>query len=211
MFVNNRINHVITVSKSVLENYIFNTSISDKTTYLRNVLYPDRIKKLIDFDSQDYCFDFVYIGRLSYPKDPERVAIVASEVLKNNPTVTFGVVGDGEYKDKMKKIFIKENVQDQVTFTGNLRYPYKALKQAKCLLMCSKFEGTPIIALEAMSLGTPIVSTPVDGMVELFEDNNNNGGILSDKNIDLINGVNLLINDKDSHSSYSTNIKKDLI
>ncbi|NMA14488.1 MAG: glycosyltransferase [Clostridia bacterium] len=144
-------------------------------------------------DLNNYSFDFVYIGRISYQKNPQRVAKVASSILKNCPSVYFGVIGDGELRNEMEVVFQEEGVADRVVFTGVLAYPYKALKQAKCMLMCSRYEGTPIAALEAMALGVPIVSTPVDGLKEIISDGLN--GYISDDDARLCNCVvELLVN-----------------
>jgi glycosyltransferase involved in cell wall biosynthesis len=161
---------IIVVSDSCLDDYYFKNKIAHKTICLPNTIYPERIYRLMNKDPNEYRFDFVYLGRISYPKDPQRIAKVASTVLKNCPNATFGVIGEGEQKltDIMKAIFKAEGVSDRVTFTGRLSFPYKALKKAKFLLMCSRFEGSPIAALEAMALGVPIVSTPVDGLKHII-------------------------------------------
>lgn len=161
---------VIVVSESCFDEYIFKKSINKKTILLKNIIYSRRIERLIDKDVQDYDFDFIFLGRLTYQKNPESIARVASEVLKKIPSVRFGIIGEGELREEMERIFVAEGVSDRAVFTGRLPYPYKAIKQAKCMLMCSRYEGTPIAALEAMSLGVPIVSTPVDGMINLIDD-----------------------------------------
>ena len=45
--------------------------------------------------------------------------------------------------------------------------------------MTSRWEGTPMCALESLALGTPIVSTPTDGLCELIVDGEN--GFISDE------------------------------
>ncbi len=187
MMTNKKMKAVISVSQSILEDYIFRKSIEKKTTFLQNVLHSPRIEKLLAKDTDEYDFDFSYIGRLSYPKNPQRVAQVASNVLKKCTSVTFGVIGDGDLKSEMEAVFREEGVVDRVVFTGNLPYPYKALKQSKCMLMCSRYEGTPIAALEAMALGVPIVSTPVDGMNDLVE--HEHSGFLSSVDEELTQAV----------------------
>ena len=52
------------------------------------------------------------------------------------------------------------------------------MKQAKILIMTSRWEGLPMCALEAMALGVPIVSTPTDGLKEIVDDGKT--GYLSD-------------------------------
>lgn len=203
-FFSSRIDKVITVSNSIMEDYIFSNSIKKKNKVIPNILYNPRITKLIQKDSKDYDYDFVYVGRLAYQKNPERVATVASKVLKMIPTAKFGVIGEGDLKENMETIFYNEGVTDQVEFTGNLSYPYKALKQSKCLLMSSRFEGMPITVLEAMSLGVPIVSTPVDGMNDLLPDTD----LFSNDDIKLANNIVELINSSEVYVKESLEVSK---
>lgn len=41
------------------------------------------------------------------------------------------------------------------------------------MIMTSLWEGTPMCALEALAMGIPIVSTPVDGLCDLIENGKN--------------------------------------
>jgi len=198
-----RVKRVIAVAKTCIDEYFFKKSIINKTDVLTNVVYSPRINVLINKDSQDYNFDFVFLGRLTHQKNPERVAQVAATVLKKNKDALFGIIGEGELKEEMSLVFDKLGVADQVVFTGRLPYPFKALKNAKCLLMCSRYEGLPIAALEAMALGIPIISTPVDGMKELIL--NNETGYLLDDDTDLANLVSNVIVDKKLQEQLSKN------
>lgn len=201
MFVTKKVKSVISVSDSILEDYIFRKQIEKKTICLKNIIYTPRIDKLLLKDNNEYDFEFAYLGRLTYPKNPQRVAKVAAEVLKQCPSVKFGVIGEGILREEMEVIFENEGVSDRVTFTGRLPYPYKALKQAKCMLMCSRYEGTPIAALEAMSLGVPIVSTPVDGMLNLV--NHQKTGFLLSNDEELVQAILYLLADKKIQAKMS--------
>lgn len=198
-----KIRKVIVVSESCLNDFVFRKIIFKNTMLLKNIIHFKRLELLADKDQVDYNYDFVFLGRFSYPKNPKRVAIVASMVLKELPDSKFGVIGDGELKDEMVEVFKNEGVIDRVFFTGRLSYPYKALKSAKCMLMCSRYEGLPIAALEALALGVPIVSTPVDGLMGLIIDDQN--GYLSDNNSELARHVVSLIKIKDKHENISFN------
>ncbi|WP_102264477.1 glycosyltransferase [Mesobacillus jeotgali] len=194
MLSTKKVKKVISVSESILVDYVFKKHIESKTVCLRNIIYTPRIEKLMHMDNNNYSFDFAYIGRFTYPKNPQRVAKVASEILKKCSSAKFGIIGDGELRKEMGKIFKEEGVADRVAFTGMLPYPYKALNQAKCMLMCSRFEGTPIAALESMSLGVPIVSTPVDGMLNIVS--NGSTGYLHSEDENLVDSVIKLITDE---------------
>ena len=58
--------------------------------------------------------------------------------------------------------------------------------------MTSRFEGTPMVAIEAQILGVPIVSTPVDGMKEIVTNGFN--GYTSNDNNDFVEKCLLVIN-----------------
>ena len=194
---------IIVVSEGCLSDFFFRREIESKTICLPNIIYYPRIEKLMQKDDNDYHFDFIYMGRICYQKNPQRVAKIASIVLKRCPDSTFGVIGEGELKDEMEAVFKEEGVAERVVFTGRLPYPYKALKQAKCLLICSRFEGTPIVALEAMVFGVPIISTPVDGMLDIVD--NGKTGYLCSKDESLIQRVIELISDEKKQADFSMN------
>jgi len=70
--------------------------------------------------------------------------------------------------------------------------------------MCSIYEGLPIAALEAMALGVPVVSTPVDGIKDLII--NNQTGYLSNDNIELENHIIDLITNELLYKKVRRNI-----
>ena len=195
MFAAKKAKRVIAVSESCINDYIFKKVIEKKTIVLKNIIYSKRLELLINKNSENYLFDFIFLGRLTDQKNPERIAKVASLVLKRLPYAKFGVIGDGDLKEVMKEIFNKEGVSDRVMFTGSLPYPYKTISQSKCMVFCSKFEGTPISALESMYFGVPIVSTPTDGLIELIE--NDVTGYLSDDDDELAQHIASLIEDQE--------------
>lgn len=197
---------IITVSETCLEDFYFSRAIKSKTTYLRNIVYTGRINRLMKLDNNNFYFDFLFLGRISYQKNPQRIAKIASLVLKQCPEAKFGIVGDGELRSDMESIFKNEGVSDRVTFTGKLEYPYKVLKNSKCLLMCSLYEGTPIAVLEAMSLGTPTVSTPTDGVCELIR--HNLTGFLSDDDIELADYIKEIITNDELYNKLHNNVLK---
>lgn len=196
---------IIAVSETAIDEYVFKKAIVKKTIVLKNIILPERLEMLID-QGEDYEFDFIFLGRLSPQKDPKRLAKVASYLLEEIPTATFGVIGEGELKDKMEAIFEAQKVLDQVIFTGNLKIPYKVISQAGAMLFCSRFEGTPISALEAMYFGVPIVSTPTDGLIDLIDHGIN--GYLSNDDEELSDYLVQIIENKSLRETLSKNQRK---
>lgn len=194
---------IIAVSESSIDEYVFKKAIVKKTIVLKNIIFSQRLERLMNQAGDSGNFDFIFLGRLSDQKNPKRLAQVASAVLSQLPSARFGVIGEGDLKDEMIKIFEHEGVLNQVVFTGNIPIPYQAIKQAKAMLFCSRFEGTPISALEAMYFGLPIVSTATDGLRDLID--HGVTGYLSDQNETLIESLIKIIEDDDLRKRLSKN------
>ncbi|MBI2711247.1 MAG: glycosyltransferase [Bdellovibrio sp.] len=60
----------------------------------------------------------------------------------------------------------------QVQSTGRLDAPQvkELLAQSKGLLLTSKYEGLPLVVLESLAMGTPVLATPVGGLNSLNRD-----------------------------------------
>jgi glycosyltransferase involved in cell wall biosynthesis len=87
-------------------------------------------------------------------------------------------VGTGELEAETRQLCAELGLADHVHFLGFQSNPIKMIADSKTLVLTSRWEGTPMCALEAMALGTPVVSTPSDGMTDLLDDGIN--GYLTD-------------------------------
>jgi len=92
-------------------------------------------------------------------------------------------LGEGEDAEEVKRLIKDNSIQNSVEYLGFSDNPYKILQSSKLMIMTSRWEGTPMCALEALAMGVPIVSTPVDGMCDLIVDDQN--GYLSNDNEEL--------------------------
>lgn len=163
--------HIFWVSKSALRDYRFFNYVKNKSSVLYNVIDKKEIIEKINRDMDTYEYDIIFLGRLTYPKNPERLMDILKIIceIKNNTKIA--IVGTGDLEAKVEEKIIKYQLQNNVFLLGFKDNPYKILKSSKVMLMCSIYEGTPMCALEAMLLGIPIVSTPTDGLVDLIEIN----------------------------------------
>lgn len=113
----------------------------------------------------------LYIGRLSHQKAPWHLIKAFNEVIKDIKEVNLIFIGDGDpdvskYIENQIKAY---NIADCIHFLGRKINPYKYLKQADVLALCSYYEGTPNVIVEAMALGIPIVSSNcTEGILELM-------------------------------------------
>lgn len=80
------------------------------------------------------------------------------------------IAGHGEEEAALRALAGELGVADRVTFLGWWRDVPGLLAASDALLLPSRWEGLPYIALEAMASGLPVVATPVDGARELISD-----------------------------------------
>lgn len=172
--------HIFWVSQSAFDSYGMKDRISHKSTVLKNVIDTENVQKKCSLDTNEYNYDVAYVGRLSAQKNPKRLMQISRSVVDRKPDVKIAIVGTGDLESDARNLCSSLDLQDNVKFMGFMSNPNKLLRSAKVMIMTSLFEGTPMVALEAMALGVPIVSTPVDGMCDLIEDGIN--GYLSDDN-----------------------------
>lgn len=204
--VSYKFSSIIWVSKSAFDSYYFKKNIIDKSIVLYNVVDEEEINKKASSDNNCYDYDVVYIGRLTYQKNPERLIEIANSISKEHPDFKMAIVGDGDLKYSIEKMIRANNLEKNVFLLGFMNNPYKVLKQSKMLILTSRFEGTPMVALEAMSLGIPIISTFTDGMVDILEDGNN--GFLCNDNDEFVRIIERYINDNQEISLIKRNTLK---
>ena len=170
--------HILWVSKSSFEGYAFHKLFTKKSSVLYNIIDTDQIFAKKAQDENTYDYDMIYVGRLTFQKDPQRLMRLCARLKERKPDLKVAIVGTGELEAEVKELCRELNLQENVQFLGFQSNPIKMVHDTKAMILTSRWEGTPMCALEAMALGTPVVSTPSDGMKDLIDDGIN--GYLTD-------------------------------
>ena len=101
----------------------------------------------------------IAVGRLVAQKNHARFLAAAARVAETRPDVRFlsSATGRCELSSRRRRAAT-------VTLTG-VRHDVPALlARADLVVFSSDWEGLPLVALEALAAGTPVLSTPVEGM-----------------------------------------------
>ena len=170
--------HILWVSNSSYEGYAFHKLFAKKSSVLYNIIDTDQIFAKKAQDENTYDYDMIYVGRLTFQKDPQRLMRLCARLKERKPDLNVAIVGTGELEAEVKALCAELKLQDNVHFLGFQSNPIKMVHDTKAMILTSRWEGTPMCALEAMALGTPVVSTPSDGMKDLIDDGIN--GYLTD-------------------------------
>lgn len=125
----------------------------------------------------------IFVGRLMPVKGVQYLIEAMSIIAQKEPKAILMVVGDGQDKDRLEAHVNKLSLCEHVTFIGtvqNDKIP-DYLAAANVLVLPSLSEGFPVVLLEAMASGVPMVTTRVTGIPEIVEDGIN-GLIVEPKN-----------------------------
>jgi glycosyltransferase involved in cell wall biosynthesis len=96
-------------------------------------------------------------------------AIVAAEL----PTAELHIAGDGPLRDRLTSFAQELNLGHRITFLGALADTPQFMSQLDIFVLSSLNEGLPLVILEAMAAGLPIVATRAGGVEEAAIDGHN--------------------------------------
>ncbi len=195
--------HILWVSNSSYEGYAFHRLFAGKSSVLYNIIDTEQIFQKKEADETVYDYDLIYVGRLTYQKDPQRLMRLCARLKERKPDLKAAIVGTGELEGEVKELCVQLGIQDNVAFLGFQSNPIKMVHDSKAMILTSRWEGTPMCALEAMALGTPVVSTPSDGMKDLIDSGRN--GYLTDDDAIMADNLLRIINDSDHRRMLSEN------
>lgn len=106
-----------------------------------------------------------FVGRLVPQKDP-LLALAAFSRLRD-PYVSLVIIGDGPLRADVEAEIRRLGIDSKVMLLGEL--PARNLIPAfDLLVLSSRYEGLPYVALEAMSAGIPVAATSTGGVQELL-------------------------------------------
>lgn len=121
------------------------------------------------FSERNLCIG--YIGRFSAEKGFENLLASIPALLSMNNKIQIMLVGDGPLRPKIKE-YIDPQLLTRVQILGWVAPSMVAfyLNKMRLIVVPSYTEGLPMIIIEAMACGTPVLSTPVGEIPNIIKD-----------------------------------------
>lgn len=117
-----------------------------------------------------------HVGRFSYPKNHKYLMDIFKKVLEKKADAVLVCAGAGPDFEEICRYAEEIGVKDQVKFLGEIDNVHELLQAFDVFVLPSRFEGLPIVAVEAQFAGVPcLLSANVDN------------GVVIAKNTQLIN------------------------
>ena len=113
----------------------------------------------------------LFVGRLRIRKGVEILLNAVASLQRSGHEVRLVVAGDGEHRASLERASRRLGVSGSVLFVGSRDAgEVRALMQrALALVVPSIYEGMPLVVLEALESGLPIVASAVSGLPEVVE------------------------------------------
>ena len=122
----------------------------------------------------DEGFALGWIGRLSFEKGPdlflEALALEAQRRSGGDGVLHVAVLGDGPMRQALGEAAAALPPSVRVRFPGLIAGANRYLAAFDGLALTSRTEGTPMVILEAMHAGLPIVATAGGGVPDVVDD-----------------------------------------
>ncbi len=113
-------------------------------------------------------FTVLFVGRLMPEKGLDTLIRAVALASVKLPAIKLWIVGDGRMRRELEELVQQLGADTHVIFWGQHVDTAPFFSGADVFTMSSINEGLPLSLLQAMSLGTPAVTTDVDGMGEVL-------------------------------------------
>lgn len=166
---------IVAVSEGTADDFARATGIDRrKVTVIRNPIDVDDVRMQAQ-ERLDHPWlggdapSIVAAGRLSEQKDYPTLLRALAKARKTVP-LRLIVLGEGPDRAMLEALIADLGLQDAVALRGFVPNPFPWMARADLLVLSSRWEGLPGVLIQAMCLGTPVVSTDCpDGPREVLK------------------------------------------
>lgn len=167
-----------------LADAIFTCSQATRKDLVENYHLPERRVKVIrnwtTFSEKNLAiirkkYDFLYLGRMVATKNLGFLIKMVKKLKDKGREMTLCLVGYGKEEENLKKLVSRLHLKDKVFFLAPRLGVPQLMAQSRILVYSSqvKAEGLPMVILEAMALGLPVLTKNFAGSGEFLKDGKN--------------------------------------
>lgn len=201
---------IITLTQEDRRSYIKKYGISEtKIAYI----YNWKEDGLSNVTYNDESTNIVTVGRFDYQKGYDYLVQVAKKVLKEKTDWTWEIYGSGKQDevDKIRDLITENDLQDKLVIKGLEKNQDLIYGDKEIYVMTSRYEGLPLVLLEAQQYKLPIVSFRCPtGPSEIVE-SGVNGYLIDCYDVEeMSNRLLELMNDKELRNRFSSHAKDNM-
>lgn len=197
---------IICVSEQTLSEARAYCPSSSNLSYINNGVNADFFSYKKRFLKQKE-FNLIFVGHEFERKGLEYV--IKSLLLVPEYIKLYIVGGAGSSRKKYEELIDEHNLQGRVIFKGTILGQDLVTLYHKCdlFVLPSKYEAWPLVGLESMSCGLPVLMTNVGGIPEYLKDGLN-GFFITQNGKDIAEKVNVISSKKELYEQMSANARQ---
>lgn len=133
-------------------------------------------------------------GRLVYQKNFSSLIRAWKQVAEKHPDWILEIYGEGALKIELESLITELNLKRHVFLKGKTTDIFKVMSNSSIYVLSSIYEGLPLVIIEAMSCGLPVISyTCPCGPKDVIEDEKDGFLVNVNDEIELAKKINILI------------------
>ena len=118
-------------------------------------------------------FTFVTVSRISPEKRLDRIPEIAQKLKLKGFNFHWLVIGGGKDLSHFQALCKQMNVENEVQFLGASSNPFPYVKNADYFVLTSDVEAQPLVVLEALLLGIPVIATDIPAVKDIVIEGEN--------------------------------------
>jgi len=151
-------------------------------------------------------------ARLTPWKGIDMLIKIMPQLIKKYKNIRFVIISEGPERKNLEKLAVDLDVEEHVFFAGRVsrELVVEYLKISDVFVLNTNYEGMSHVLLEAMKVGTPIITTKAGGNPETIKDKET--GLLIDyrDKEQWINAINQILDNPELSERLVDNAKEDL-
>ncbi|GAA2895293.1 hypothetical protein GCM10010517_60010 [Streptosporangium fragile] len=125
-----------------------------------------------EWNVPEWAFLIVHVANFRPQKNHALLVEAAARVIARDPRAMFLIAGSGPLHDETARR-VAALRSEAVRFLGSVPDAARLIASADLLVLSSSYEGLPVVVMEALAAGVPVVSTAVGGVPDLVEHGGN--------------------------------------
>lgn len=172
----------------------------------KSVIIPNPLdKKINEVKIPQKKNQIITVGRLAPQKDHKTLLKACQYVFEKFPNYSLVIYGSGVLEEELREYAENLNISKNVKFAGNTKHVFDKVAESKIFAFSSKYEGYPNSLIEAMAVGTAVVSTNCNfGPSEVIDDGMNGFLVEVGDNKKLADRIIRLIQDDDLNKFFGS-------